>query len=237
MSQSLPVSTIDDGAVPVVSLAASSTSVDESGGQAILEVKQNVVSLADTLVTLNPSGTATLNSDYSLSSTSLIIPAGSREANTTLQAISDHIDEDTEEIRISIGEISGGSANENQLIVIKINDDDVSEFTVAASGGTSVSESGSSIDTISVVLKSEPTGKVAFLVEVSDSTEVRVSPSSLRFDTSNWNKAQTITVYGEDDLIRDGLVNSEVKVDNQQAGYAGFEVCRTDESEFACEHN
>ena len=106
-------------------------------------------------------------------------------------------------------------------------DNDVSGFTVAASGGsTSVSESGST-DTISIVLKSEPTGRVAFLVEVSDATEVRVSPSSLRFDTSNWNKAQTITVYGEDDLIRDGLVNSEVKVainkqDTLDSKYAGL---------------
>ena len=53
---------------------------------------------------------------------------------------------------------------------MSINDDDVSGFTVAASGGsTSVSESGST-DTISIVLKSEPTGRVAFLVEVSDAT-------------------------------------------------------------------
>ena len=115
-------------------------------GQAILEVKQNVVSLADTLVTLNPSGTATLNSDYSLSSTSLIIPAGSREVNTTLQAISDNIDEDTEEIRISIGEISGGSGantNGDQLAVITIKDDDKSAFTIVETDGvTTVSESG-----------------------------------------------------------------------------------------------
>ena len=137
MSQSLPVSTIDDGVVAMVSLAASSTSVDESGGQAILEVKQNVVSLADTLVTLNPSGTATLNSDYSLSSTSLIIPAGSREVNTTLQAISDHIDEAVEKVEVSISSVSGGNGAkaENQSIEVSINDDDVSEFTVAASGG------------------------------------------------------------------------------------------------------
>ena len=213
-SKSISVSTSDDEENPIVSVATSANSMDESGGQATLTVKQDVVAVADTKVTLGTSGTATL-SDYTLLSPSLTIPAGSREVTTTLQAVSDNIDEAVEKVEVSISSVSGGNgakAGGNQ-VEVSINDDDVSGFTVAASGGsTSVSESGSSTDTISVVLKSEPTGTVAFLVEVSDATEVRVSPSSLRFDTSNWNKAQTITVYGEDDLIRDGLVNSEVKV-------------------------
>ena len=61
-------------------------------------------------------------------------------------------------------------------------------------------------------MKSQPTGNVVFSTTVSDATEARLSLSALTFTSSNWNKAQTITVYGEDDLIRDGLVNSEVKV-------------------------
>ena len=213
-SKSISVSTSDDEGNPIVSVATSANSMDESGGQTTLTVKQDVVAVTDTKVTLGTAGTATL-SDYTLLSPSLTLPAGSREVTTTLQAVSDNIDEAVEKVEVSISSVSGGNgakAGGNQ-VEVSINDDDVSGFTVAASGGsTSVSESGSSTDTISVVLKSEPTGKVAFLVEVSDATEVRVSPSSLRFDTSNWNKAQTITVYGEDDLIRDGLVNSEVKV-------------------------
>ena len=108
MSQSLPVSTIDDGAVPLVSLASSASSLNEGGGQVTLTVTQNVASLADTTVTLVTSGTAVLNSDYSLLSSSLTIPAGSREVTTNLAVISDWIDEDTEEIKISIGEYYGG---------------------------------------------------------------------------------------------------------------------------------
>ena len=213
-SKSISVSTSDDEENPIVSVATSANSMDESGGQATLTVKQDVVAVTDTKVTLGTAGTATL-SDYTLLSPSLTIPAGSREVTTTLQAVSDNIDEAVEKVAVSISSVSGGNGAKvgGNQVEVSINDDDVSGFTVAASGGsTSVSESGSSTDTISVVLKSEPTGTVAFLVEVSDATEVRVSPSSLRFDTSNWNKAQTITVYGEDDLIRDGLVNSEVKV-------------------------
>ena len=76
------MSTIDDGAVPLVSLAASASSLNEDGGQVILTVTQNDV-IADTMVTLGTSGTAVLNSDYSVSSTSLTF-LHSREATITL---------------------------------------------------------------------------------------------------------------------------------------------------------
>ena len=142
-------------------MATSANSIDESGGQATLTVKQDVVAVADTKVTLGTSGTATL-SDYTLLSPSLTIPAGSREVTTTLQAVSDNIDEAVEKVAVSIDSVSGGNGAKvgGNQVEVSINDDDVSGFTVAASGGsTSVSESGSSTDKISVVLKSEPTGK------------------------------------------------------------------------------
>ena len=79
-SKSVSVSTSDDEANPLVSVATSANSMEESGGQVILTVKQDVVAVSDTTVTLSTSGTATLNADYSLSSTSLTIPAGSRKS-------------------------------------------------------------------------------------------------------------------------------------------------------------
>ena len=360
-SQSLSVSTIDDGAVPLVSLAASASSLNEGGGQVILTVTQNVASLSDTTVTLGTSGNAVLNSDYSLSSTSLTIPAGSREATITLTAVSDWIDEDAEEIKISIGEVSGAAVGTDQLAAITINDDDTSAFVIVETdGGTTVSESGAkdpqvllsnskqagnfegetafnsllkqqsipfyvqyenpnrasthrkiiykrltpinnlnmwdlftnnwfdggkgyqnnfntdfklfsnlddaiadknqwsfcnfndqgigfprdcgpngyvagqwlsfkrasrgygwenwsfslmnqsgggSQDTFTVVLGSEPTSNVVVDLTASDSTEAVVSKSSLTFNASNWNQAQTVTVSGVDDPIRDELVN------------------------------
>ena len=147
------MSTIDDGAVPLVSLAASASSLNEGGGQVVLTVTQNVASLADTTVTLGTSGTAVLNSDYSLSSTSLTIPAGSREATITLTAVSDWIDEDAEEIKISIREISRvlASTNGDQLAVITIKDDDTSAFTIVETdGATIVSEGGGTLASGSV---------------------------------------------------------------------------------------
>ena len=129
-SKSISVSTSDDEGNPIVSVATSANSMDESGGQATLTVKQDVVALSGTTVTLSTSGTATLNSDYSLSSTSLTIPAGSREVTTTLQAISDHIDEAVEKVGVSINSVSGGNgakAGGNQ-IEVAINDDDTSRI-------------------------------------------------------------------------------------------------------------
>ena len=167
-SQSLSVSTIDDGAVPLVSLAASASSLNEGGGQVTLTVTQNVASLADTKVTLGTSGTAVLNSDYSLSSKILTIPAGSREATITLTALSDWIDEDAEEIRVAISNISGASINGDQLAVITIKDDDTSAFTIVETdGATIVSEGGGTLASGSVeVTGCEPvwnTGQNFFL--------------------------------------------------------------------------
>ena len=82
------------------------------------------MAVTNTTVTLNTSGTAILNSDYSLSSTSLTIPAGSREVKATLQAVSDNIDEAVEKVEVSIGSVSGGNGAKvgGNQVEVSIND-------------------------------------------------------------------------------------------------------------------
>jgi hypothetical protein len=76
---------------------------------------------------------------------------------------------------------------------------------------TSVAESGTT-DEIAVVLSSEPSAPVVLNVTGSDPTEATVSPTSLRFTRDDWNREQSITVRGADDLDDDGDQVSTVSV-------------------------
>ena len=171
-------------------------------------------------MTLEPSGSATPGTDYALSSTSITILAGKTTGTTNLESIEDYVDEDAETVVLDISGVFGGIATESdtQQVSITINDDDISAFKISESGGSTTVEEGGSQDTFTVVLGSEPTSNVVVDLTASDSTEAVVSKSSLTFNASNWNQAQTVTVSGVDDPIRDELVNSEVVVAINKSG-------------------
>lgn len=79
-------------------------------------------------------------------------------------------------------------------------------FDVRVKGRRGVSVSTGSLTvvegataTYTVVLDSEPTGEVTVTPTVVSSTKITVSPSSLTFDATDWETAQTVTVEGVHD--------------------------------------
>ena len=60
---------------------------------------------------------------------------------------------------------------------------------------------------IKVRLDSEPMAMVIIPVDDNDSSEASVSPSTLVFTQTNWNKEQTVTVTGLDDFVDDETQN------------------------------
>ncbi len=62
-----------------------------------------------------------------------------------------------------------------------------------------------------VKLQSPPADFVDLSFNVSDSSEIRLDKTSLRFEAANWNQSQTVTVEGLDDALQDGDQNVEVK--------------------------
>ncbi|EMI53431.1 extracellular nuclease [Rhodopirellula sallentina SM41] len=97
-------------------------------------------------------------------------------------------------------------------------------LVVTQSGGaTVVSESGL-IDTISVVLSSQPTTDVTVAITSADTTEVMVAPSELTFTPDNWNLAQSVTVSSSNDSLIDGSQNTTVSfsVSSSDLEYAGL---------------
>ena len=77
-------------------------------------------------------------------------------------------------------------------------------FTVVESGGSTSTNENGTTDTFTVVLNSQPNSNVVIDVSSGDATEGSVDKSTLTFSTGNWNVAQTVTVTGLDDGLRDG---------------------------------
>jgi hypothetical protein len=61
-------------------------------------------------------------------------------------------------------------------------------------------------DTFGVFLNTQPTADVTINLSSSNTGEGTVSPTSLTFNSGNWNVPQTVTVTGVDDSIDDGDV-------------------------------
>ena len=77
-------------------------------------------------------------------------------------------------------------------------------FTVTESGAdTTVSESGDT-DSFDVVLDVPPQDDVVIRVSSGDTGAVTIDKPTLTFTSANWETPQTVTVYGEDDLVVDG---------------------------------
>ena len=80
-----------------------------------------------------------------------------------------------------------------------------------ATGNVEVSETGSQY-TFYLKLWSQPSSDAVVGVEVFDTGEVSVSPSTLTFTGSNWNSLQAVTLTGVDDADLDGDQTTTITV-------------------------
>ena len=86
-------------------------------------------------------------------------------------------------------------------LVVTVTENDTVGLTLSATTLT-VTE-GSSTDTYTVVLDTEPTGPV--LVTIGQGSEVTTSPATLNFTVADWSDVQTVTVTAaeDDDAVTD----------------------------------
>ena len=105
---------------------------------------------------------------------------------------------------------------------ISASNEEKADFKISSISGN-ITETGDNA-TFSVHLCTAPTSSVSFPVTSSDTTEGTVSTSTLSYSTSNWNTAQTVTVYGVDDTLSDDNQAFSVtlgSVTSSDANYAG----------------
>lgn len=111
-------------------------------------------------------------------------------------------------------------------------DDESAGVTVSRTSGLTTSEAGGS-DTFTVALNTAPTGDVTIGFSTDAPLEATVAPATLTFTMSSWASAQTITVTGVDDSVRDGnqtfnvLSTAAVSSDSDYAGLAVPDVSGT----------
>jgi hypothetical protein len=110
---------------PQASLSISPAIISEDQGTASLSLRLSAPSDQTVTASLTLNGTASLDTDYSLSASSLSIPAGDTLATATLTALQDQEQEGNETVLISISSLSGAEEDGMQEVSLTIEDDDV----------------------------------------------------------------------------------------------------------------
>ena len=97
------------------------------------------------------------------------------------------------------------TASASPVVTANITDNDAAGVTITESGTTDVGEGGAT-DSYDVVLNSQPaTGTTVTITIGTADGQTTTTPTSLVFDDSNWNVAQSVTVTAVDDAVAEGL--------------------------------
>jgi len=133
-TQQVNITLTDNEARPAVTLSTSTSTVAESSaGTVTLTATQSLAAATDAIISLSIAGTADNGSDYTISSSTITIPAGSLSGTATLTIINDSIlDNGSETILVDISSVMGGNgATDNATQqTITITDDDVAAITI-----------------------------------------------------------------------------------------------------------
>ncbi len=100
-------------------------------------------------------------------------------------------------------------------------DDDIPSLVVSQPNRTFTTESGGTAS-LTTRLTTQPSGTVTVSVASDDASEARVSPTSLTFNSSNWDQPQTITVTGENDSTTDGDVAYNIRLTSSSTSDLGY---------------
>lgn len=137
----------DDDPTPSVSLSLSSTNLAEAAGASTVRATLSNPSSKAVTVRLFPSGgTATLTSDYTLTSTNISIAAGATSGSVTLRAVQDALDEADETVVIRILSVTNaviGAASQVEALIL--DDDAPPVASVALVAPAWMSEAGGSV--------------------------------------------------------------------------------------------
>jgi hypothetical protein len=130
----------DNDPPPTVTLGTSTTVLAETGGAATITATLSTASGFDVTVNLGLGGTATgAGTDFTLSGSSILVPAGSLTGSVTLTAVPDLLDESNETVIVDITGVANGTESGTQQVNLSITDDDdppTVQFATAAQSHT-----------------------------------------------------------------------------------------------------
>lgn len=213
----------DGGATPLVTLAASPTTIAEAGGTATVTVRLSRRASAATTVSLSATGG---DGDVTLSASSVTIPADATQAQVTLTSQND-ADFNDERVTVEVTGVSGSNARESgeQSVAVTVTDDDNAPVTLTANDGF-INEGEFSVLTVALpagaVASAPVTVSLAYAVEDNDGDDTDGADRS-DFRAPNQiviragQNAATDTLFAVQDDVFEGVTDVTVSI----AGVAG----------------
>ncbi|MBF2755615.1 MAG: hypothetical protein ISN29_10225 [Gammaproteobacteria bacterium AqS3] len=209
VTASLPV-TVTDQDTRGLTLSQSALSVTE-GGSGTFTVRLGTRPTADVLITLSApnEAEATLDTDAvaagDQSELQFTTLNWSQPQTVTVGALHDDDAFGPETADISLSASGGDYGGVSASLTVSIDDDDTPGLSLTfdaggdsgAADGLSLMEGGSA--TFPVRLTTRPTGTVTVTLGAPSNPDVTVSPSSLSFTPSRWNRAQLVTLLAAED--------------------------------------
>ncbi|MEZ6123003.1 MAG: Calx-beta domain-containing protein [Planctomycetaceae bacterium] len=138
---STTVTILDDDPLPTASLSVNRTLIAENADTAVLTVTLSAVSGRDVTIDLGTAGTAIPGTDYVLSATQIVVPAGSLSGQVTLTSQDDVLDEFSETATVSISAAQHANIG-GAPVTVTITDDDPTPTVSLTVDSTVVPETG-----------------------------------------------------------------------------------------------
>ena len=162
--QAVTITITENESAPQVSFSVSSGGAAENGGTVTLTATLSGVAYQDVSVAISQyGGTGVLNTDYSLSSSTITVSAGSTTGTITLTCIDDSLWSGDMTMSFEVASVSGGGASENgtQTQGVNCQDNESAPTVTLTTSATSIAENAGSSLTLTATLS------VATIVDVT----------------------------------------------------------------------
>lgn len=211
--QSETLEIIDNESNVAASIVANESSVDE-GQSTLITVSINQESVQDVTITLSSSGSASEGTDFTLSSNTVTIPAGSTEGTVTLTALNDlyYEPQGNETATINIETVINGVENGTQQALVEIVDLDAMPTVSINATPSAINEGETSLVTATL---SHPTTQAVTVDLDLAGTAIKATDYTLSSESitiSGGTTSASISVNAIDDDIYETAVNDTVEV-------------------------
>ena len=205
-SQSVSIQNIDDETAGLTVNPTSGLTTNEPGtDDATFTVALNSQPSADVTVPVTALDEGEIR--LSVSALTFTMANWNSPQTVTVLGVDDSLADGPQTAMVSVGPTSSTDASyvgvTGESVAVVNADDDSAGVTVTTDAPVVTTE-GSSSDTFTVVLNSEPTDDVVIGVSSDTVSEGTVSPAMLTFTAANWDAPQVVTITGVDDDLADG---------------------------------
>ena len=207
-SLSAHVLTITDDDSAVVTVASAAPNAAEGGSTATATFTRTGPTTGPLTVTYTRTGTATVTTDYTGTTGSVIIPAGSASADVVLTPVQDTASEGTETAIFTVTAGTGYVVGSQASVTLSILDDDRNTVSIVATTPTAVEGGASGLLTVSRTGSTAASLTVSLTVTgtATNVTDYATTPTSITsFVLSAGQASRTIPVASVNDTAVEGV--------------------------------